>query len=536
MPTYLVTDPQTGQKVKLTGDSPPTEQELNSIFASLSQGQPTQAEQGERSFGEKALGAAENIGSFVSGAVAEPLAGLAGIGALLPGGQTPTEAIESTRNSLTYQPRSESGQEQQQATGKFLQPVAEAIDGAGDFLGDNAFDFAKMFGASDEVAATIGALGKSAPTAALEALGIKGLRSSTLKGAARLSGDAKKAIVQAVPTINELKSASSKIYKDLDRSGVKIKPQVYDRFVSSIEDTLKKEGIRRRQHPKAFDALQAIKEEAGKAITFSDLNSLRRTAADAAGNVLDKADARLGSIILNKIDDGIDRLADIAGKDAVGARQLWRRAKVSESIAGMIESAGLAASGLENGLRIEARKILRSPKKSRGFSKAELGTLRELEQGSGSANAAKFLGKFGISEGKATSMVGSAIGGTIGNQLGGVPGAATALTLGQIAKKTAQKLTSGKAKFADQLVRAGGDARAVASAYMRNTPKSKQSVNALTELLLDPKITVDSIAKLPAKIKIIEDAKFFANEIKRKAKKTAGAGTMTLPSIEEQEE
>ena len=35
MPTYTVTDPQTGRKVKLTGDSPPTEQELEEIFASL---------------------------------------------------------------------------------------------------------------------------------------------------------------------------------------------------------------------------------------------------------------------------------------------------------------------------------------------------------------------------------------------------------------------------------------------------------------------------------------------------------------------
>lgn len=33
MPTYLVTDPQTGVKLKLTGDSPPTVQELEQIFA-----------------------------------------------------------------------------------------------------------------------------------------------------------------------------------------------------------------------------------------------------------------------------------------------------------------------------------------------------------------------------------------------------------------------------------------------------------------------------------------------------------------------
>lgn len=38
MATYEVTDPQTGRKVRLTGNSPPTEQELAQVFASLSTG------------------------------------------------------------------------------------------------------------------------------------------------------------------------------------------------------------------------------------------------------------------------------------------------------------------------------------------------------------------------------------------------------------------------------------------------------------------------------------------------------------------
>lgn len=35
MPTYTVRDPQSGKTVKLTGDSPPTEQELNGVFEQL---------------------------------------------------------------------------------------------------------------------------------------------------------------------------------------------------------------------------------------------------------------------------------------------------------------------------------------------------------------------------------------------------------------------------------------------------------------------------------------------------------------------
>ena len=36
MGVYMVTDPATGRKVKLTGDVPPTEQELEEVFASIS--------------------------------------------------------------------------------------------------------------------------------------------------------------------------------------------------------------------------------------------------------------------------------------------------------------------------------------------------------------------------------------------------------------------------------------------------------------------------------------------------------------------
>lgn len=44
MPTYKVTDPNTGKTIKLTGDSPPTEQELEEIFSKIG-GQKQQPQQ-----------------------------------------------------------------------------------------------------------------------------------------------------------------------------------------------------------------------------------------------------------------------------------------------------------------------------------------------------------------------------------------------------------------------------------------------------------------------------------------------------------
>jgi len=45
MPTYKVTDPKSGKTLRLTGDSPPTEEELNQIFSSQSQEQTSQSTQ-----------------------------------------------------------------------------------------------------------------------------------------------------------------------------------------------------------------------------------------------------------------------------------------------------------------------------------------------------------------------------------------------------------------------------------------------------------------------------------------------------------
>lgn len=513
--------------------------------------------------GEQILGGLQTAGTIASGIIAEPIAGLAGIGAQIgeavglaaPGAATRT--IEATREALTFQGGEES-QRQLQAIGGGIETVSDAITeipagliglsalatgqgldaatqqirdvkqkGISEFLGEAAFEGT----GSPAIAAAF----KASPAAALEALGLKGLRSSTLIKAKKLPLNAKKAVAEAAPSINQLKQKASQLYAELDQSNVRVKPETFDRFVESLEKTVNKQGINKTLHPDSVSVMRDLNAAKGTAKSFSELNTLRQIAADAASSIVPR-DARIGNIILNKLDNGIDALADAAGKQSKGARQLWRRAKVSESIAGMVENAGLAASGLENGLRIEARKILRSAKKKRGFSKKELKVIDELEKGSGAANAAKFLGKFGISEGKATSMLGAAIGGTIGQQLGGKAGAVSALALGQIAKKTAQRLTFGKAKFADQLVRAGGNGRAIAQAYLRNTPKAQRSISELTELLLDPRVTPDSISKISLKTKLIDDAKFFASEIKRRVTQAASVGAIIAPTLNQQQQ
>ena len=110
---------------------------------------------------EQGLGAIETIGTIGSSMIAEPLSGLAGLGAsVLPGEQGQgAEAVSATREALTLGPRTEAGKQQVQAISDFLSPVVEVLEKAKRVSGDIGFDLAGPIG---------GALGETIPEALLE--------------------------------------------------------------------------------------------------------------------------------------------------------------------------------------------------------------------------------------------------------------------------------------------------------------------------------------------------------------------------------
>jgi hypothetical protein len=114
-------------------------------------------------------GVIEPLATIGSSILAEPVAGVAGIvGGILPGeeGQA-ANFVESTREALTFKPRTEKGQAGLQAVGEFVRPVGEVITSAEQSLGDAGFELAGPAG---------GAVGATIPTALGEALGVFGGR------------------------------------------------------------------------------------------------------------------------------------------------------------------------------------------------------------------------------------------------------------------------------------------------------------------------------------------------------------------------
>lgn len=85
----------------------------------------------------------EPLATMVTGAVAEPLAGIAGIAQSINPFAEPgagARAVEATRGALTFRPQTEAGQAGLEAVGEALQPVGEAIQSVERGLGDVAFE------------------------------------------------------------------------------------------------------------------------------------------------------------------------------------------------------------------------------------------------------------------------------------------------------------------------------------------------------------------------------------------------------------
>ena len=126
--------------------------------------------------GRRFMQMAEPAATMVSGALAEPVSGLMSLPALIYGDgvNDAVKAQKSIQEWMTYVPKTEGGQEGMKAVTDVLKPVADAFEwtsrGAGDYVYEKT--------GSEELAA----IAYSMPTAALELLGMKGVRNASKAG------------------------------------------------------------------------------------------------------------------------------------------------------------------------------------------------------------------------------------------------------------------------------------------------------------------------------------------------------------------
>lgn len=326
-------------------------------------------------------------------------------------------------------------------------------------------------------ASTVGAVAGGALGAAIPAVGA-GARSAIQT---RATAKAIKEAAKKAPTTEELHKVGSALYDEVDRAGVEIKPEAFDRFRDSL--------IRSLRSRTGFDELPGsgsltpntarvvgIMDEASSrmaqeptaALPFRSLDQMRRQAGAAAGNISNRADKQAGSVTIELLDDFVRKLTpdDVVGGDVNAlksaifkARRVWSQMSKSQVLDDAMEKSDNYLSGAASGVRNQFKNILQSKKLSAMFSPAEKKALRLVTHGTVVDQIVNLAGG-GLSQ---MAMIGS--GAATGGIAGGLAGTAAAAS----ARKLSEAVTMRNAEIAR---------RAIASGKL----KDPQVLNALTQI------------------------------------------------------
>lgn len=266
--------------------------------------------------------------------------------------------------------------------------------------------------------------------------------------------------VPPTPTTQDIRNAASGAYKQAEQAGVIVKEGAVKNLGQQIATDLDEKGIDTVLHPRASRALDRIVNSEGD-LSFKRLDILRRVAKSAAASP-DDDEARLGSTIIRHIDDFVQNIGpgdvvsgdtDQAASAITKARSLWARQAKSDIIDTALERAKnraetIGGSGLENGIRIEFRRIAQNPNLLNQFGQAEQDAIKTVARGTATSNALRTIGK--LAPTNAMTILGEMAVGAFRPEAMAFPAA------GIVGRMGATAMTARAANAASELVRSGG--------------------------------------------------------------------------------
>ena len=279
-----------------------------------------------------------------------------------------------------------------------------------------------------------------------------------------------------VPTAEQLRARKTEAYQRARNAGVVFTPKAFEDFVKGLRTNLRDESgnlvpVVPELHADANAALSALEKYTGSAMTLDDLEDMRRIISDAAASPK-PADRRVAMLMKERLDDFVEAPppgAVSAGNAKEGAealaeaRDAYSRLRKSEFIDDLIRNAELSApnfsaSGMENALRTEFRRIAKNPKQMRLFTQAERAAIEDVAKGGSVTNVLRMVGKFtptGVVSGSLSTGLGAGLGFMAGGPVGSGIGAVTLPAIGAVSRVGATGLTQRAANRASEVMRAG---------------------------------------------------------------------------------
>lgn len=248
------------------------------------------------------------------------------------------------------------------------------------------------------------------------------------------------AVRQQAPSLDQLRAQSDEAFRAVREAGVRVSQPKFSGFVDDLtREASSGQGVifRPKLHPRVADAFEEFDALSGGMPSLDDMHYLRRLLGQA-GASQDPSERALASNMIDKLDEFVDGLTprDVASNapnpgEAVKAwRQgieTWGRMRRGEIIQDIVEKAELQASGFENGIVIGFRQLLRNPKRLRGFSKSEIGMMRQAVKRTSPQAVLRTLARLSPNR-NITGVYGPmAVGGAASGALGVPAGAAASL-------------------------------------------------------------------------------------------------------------
>lgn len=308
----------------------------------------------------------------------------------------------------------------------------------------------------------------------------------------------------AQPTAREIRNSAGygDDFTEIMR-GAHLTDDAYRGVVGNLWDDVKQAGTSHEVQQNFGRTLQnelnLVRQEGA---SLHSLERLRRALRSAGGGTLDTPNQAIAGRLIDKLDEAVEGLSatQVAQTPGTGrpvldalkdARQAYRTGKKAQLIEDAIGRAQTQASGVENGLRIQFRKIMNNEKLRRNFSKAEQDAISQVANGNFSTNAMRWLGSFGLPVDQGRSALGALMGGgagaAIGSAFGGPVGAAIGgpalMAAGTASRLGADAATRNAASIAEALVKAGpqGQAALQAQQAIGRTATRESLIRALLQ-------------------------------------------------------
>jgi hypothetical protein len=277
----------------------------------------------------------------------------------------------------------------------------------------------------------------------------------------------------ALPSAKQIKESAG--YKELKPilQEAQVNQPGYQKAVGDLRAVADDFGMVPEQHG-AFEAILARHADSASkgGASLQDLEILRRSLLNAGKQPTNPSAGELSRQMIEKLDDFVDEGTGLIGESLKEARQVYRTGAKAAIVEEAVEKAQNTASGFENGLRVEFRKLLNNKRLNRQWTETERSAMQDVVRGDFKSNTLRWLGGFGVPLDNGRNFLGSVMGGgagaAIGSALAGPVGAAVGgpllVGVGTAAKAGANAATRNSANIAEALVKGGPQAQSTFAA------------------------------------------------------------------------